>query len=170
MVRHLAYFNYRSYVNRMGFCGDEKVLEVGCGGGNLSRVLAGRVGKLVCVDCSKYWIRKVQRRLGNFKNVEFGLVDVLDFKKENYFDAVVVSYVLHDIAEKNKVVGILRRCLKDGGIVYVREPMRKSHGISADEIRKLFLGNRFAEENFWEGYSFPLRGRVCEFVFRKKLF
>ena len=64
-VRYLAYFNYKNYVSRINLQENEKVLEVGCGGGNLSRFLAEKLpqGKLVCIDISEYWIDKSKKRL-----------------------------------------------------------------------------------------------------------
>lgn len=52
LVRSLAYFNYKCYANRLNLQGNEQVLEVGCGGGNLSRFLAERLprGKLTCIE------------------------------------------------------------------------------------------------------------------------
>ena len=69
LVRNIAYFNYKSYVKRLALKGNEKVLEIGCGGGNLSRFLAKRLpfGKLVCIDNSKYWIDKAKKRLRNIR-------------------------------------------------------------------------------------------------------
>ena len=169
LVRYLAYFNYKNYVCGIGFRGDEKVLEVGCGGGNLSRFLAKKVEKLVCVDCSRYWAGKARRRLRNFSNIKFELADVLNFDKEDYFDIIIVHYVLHDIIQRDKAIGVLKKCLRNDGVVYTREPVRKSHGMLTEEIENLFLQNGFVNEKSWSGYSFPLRGRIYEGVFRKKL-
>ena len=81
-VRCLAYFNYRDYVNRMKLRGDEKVLEVGSGGGNLSRFLAKRLskGKLICIDNSAYWINKTRNRLKGYKNIGFKIEDILNIE------------------------------------------------------------------------------------------
>ncbi len=168
LIKYLGYFNYRNYTYGIDFCGDEKVLEVGCGGGNLSKFIFKKFrGELTCLDVSNYWLYKSKRRLRDFNNIKFILSDILNFKKKDYFDVVVVHYVLHDIIDKNKAIGVFRKCLKKNGVVYLREPMRKSHGISVNEIRDLFLKNGFIEDKFWKGYSFPLRGKVCEFIFRK---
>lgn len=171
LVKYLAYFNYKNYTKGIDLRGNEKLLEIGCGGGNLSRFLAERLplGKVVCIDSSKYWIEKAKDRLKKFRNVEFRLGDVLDFKRENYFDVVVAHYVLHDITkkERKKAVEILSRSLKPKGLIYIREPIRKSHGMPSEEIKSLMLKRGFSEENSKEGYSFPLRGKVCAGIFTK---
>ena len=74
-VRYLAYFNYRNYARGLDLRDNERVLEVGSGGGNLSRFLAEKIpdGRLVCLDNSEYWIKKAKKRLSDFRNVEFVL-------------------------------------------------------------------------------------------------
>ena len=170
LVRNIAYFNYKSYVKRLVLKGNEKVLEVGCGGGNLSRFLAERTpnGKLVCIDSSKYWIDKAKRRLRYFDNIKLRLEDILNLKEEN-FDVAVVYYVLHDIQkqERGKAINILRKSLKENARVYIREPMRKAHGMAPEEIENLMLNRGFLEIKSKQGYSFPLRGKVYEGVFQK---
>lgn len=171
LARYLAYSNYKNYVSQINLNGKEKVLEVGCGGGNLSRFLAEKLpfGELVCIDNSNYWIDKAGRRLRNFKNIELVREEVLDFERKNYFDVIAVHYVLHDIFEKEKVVRILKDNLNEGGKVYLREPTRKSHGMAFEEIEELMNGEGFLKEKSKEGYSFPIRGRVYEGVFGKKI-
>ncbi|MEA3329306.1 MAG: class I SAM-dependent methyltransferase [Nanoarchaeota archaeon] len=168
-TRYLANFNYRSYANRLNLQGNEQILEVGCGGGNLSRFLSEKLpsGDLVCLDNSAYWIKKSKETLSDFKNIEFVLGDVLNFKRKNYFDLVVVHYVLHDLIEKEKSVEVLSRSLKSSGKVYVREPIRKNHGMLSREIERLMFSARFEKLSSREGYSFPIRGKIYEGIFKK---
>ena len=58
LVRYLGYFNYKRYSKKLELKGNEKVLELGSGGGNLSRFLTGRLpqGELYCIDISPYWL------------------------------------------------------------------------------------------------------------------
>ena len=170
LVRYLAYFNYKSYAQRINLQGNEKILEIGCGGGNLSRFLAERLsqGELVCIDYSEYCIDKAKRRLRSFENIRLELTDFLDFNKENYFDIAVIHYVLHDIIEREKAIGTLRNSLKRKAIVYIREPLRESHGMSSEEIRKLMSLKGFFEDKSEEGYYFPIRGKTYDGVFRKQ--
>jgi SAM-dependent methyltransferase len=172
LLRYLAYFNYRSYTQRMNLQGNEKGLEIGSGGGNLSRLLAKRLsqGRLVCIDNSEYWIEKAKGRLRNFRNIEFRLEDILDFNERGYFDAVIIHYVLHDILKEKRenVAGILSRSLKSKGLIYIREPTRKNHGMPFEEIRSLMLKNGLSEQGYRVGYSFPARGKFYEGVFQKR--
>ena len=82
------------------------------------------------------------------------------FTNGNYFDAIIVHYLLYDIKERMKTIDIIARSLKDKGRIFIREPTRKSHGMPPEEIRKLMLNAGFLERNFREGYFFPLRGKV----------
>ena len=167
LVRNLAYLNYSLYVRGLHLKRDEKVLEIGCGGGNLSRFLAKEVRELICIDNSEYWIKKARERLRNSENIQIEICDILDFDKENYFDVAIVHYVLHDLPEKEKTVRILNKCLNSTGRVYIREPTRSSHGISSSEIEKLMYSANFSKLNSQEDYSFPLRGKVYGGSFRK---
>jgi ubiquinone/menaquinone biosynthesis C-methylase UbiE len=167
LVKNFAYFNYENYVKRLYLKENEKVLEIGCGSGNLSRFLAKEVRELVCIDNSEYWIREARKRLRNSENILLNRCDILDFDKENYFDVAIVHYVLHDIPEKEMTVHILNKCLNSVGRIYIREPTRNSHGISSSEIEKLMCSANFSKIKSQEDYSFPLRGRVYEGSFRK---
>lgn len=169
LIRYLAYFNYNNYVERISLHGNERVLEVGCGGGNLSRFLAGRLpqGKLICIDNSDYWLQKAKDRLKKFGNISFELENILDFNEGYQFDIVMVHYVLHDILEREKAIDILNKSLKSNGRIYIREPTRKNHGMSSKEVEKLMFLAGLEKFSSKEGYSFPLRGKIYEGVFRK---
>ena len=171
LVRYLAYSNYKNYVSRMNLQGNERVLEIGCGGGNLSRFLAESLpfGKLVCIDVSEYWIKKAENRLRKFRNIRFQTSDILDFNERNYFDIAVLHYVLHEIQEEKRAgaIKILSKSLNGKSRVYIREPIRKIHGIPSEEIKKLMEQENFLELISREGYSFPIRGKIYEGIFER---
>ncbi len=171
LVKYLAYFNYKKYISKMNLKGNEKILEVGCGGGNLSRFMARKLisGKLVCIDNSNYWINKAGKGLEGFKNVELVQEDILDFEKKNYFDLVVVHYMLHGMNKKEKAIECFKNNLRQKGKIYIREPIRKSHGIPSKEIEELMGVGGFLKGKSKESYSFPMRGKVYEGVFVKIL-
>ncbi len=159
LIRNFAYFNYKNYVRELNLQGNEKVLEVGSGGGNLSRFLAEKVRELICIDKSSYWIEKSKKRLKGFKNIKFEISDLLDFNKEDYFNVAIIHYVLHDINKKNrlKTIKILKDKLEKNGKIYIREPTRKNHGMPAKEIEDLMLSSGLKKIFSREIYSLPLR-------------
>ena len=171
LTRYLAYFNYRTYSNEMNLQGNEKVLEVGCGGGNLSRVIAKRLslGELVCIDSSEYWIEKSKKRLRKFRNIEYKLKDITKISlKNSYYDVVVFNWVLHDIKqeERLKTIKLLKDKLKERGKIYVREPTRKRHGMPTKEIKDLMQLAGLKESYSKDNYSLLLRANYSG-VFQK---
>lgn len=67
LLQHgLARRLYSGYADSLGLQGNEKVLELGCGSGALSRHIASRLSqgsRLTCLDTSKAWIEVARRRL-----------------------------------------------------------------------------------------------------------
>lgn len=135
---------YNPYIKTYELKGNERVLDFGCGGGIGSRCLAkylNQGGHLTCVDISNYWIEKARKRLAKYSNVEcwVGNIRELDIP-DAWFDVISIFHVIHDIApaERQDTVKALSRILRAGGIIFIREPTKKSHGMSVDEIRTLF--------------------------------
>ncbi len=134
---------YGPYMKTFGLKGDERVLDFGCGGGAGSACLArllSRNGHLSCVDVSAYWIERARKRLKKYPNVECRAGDIRELDiADSSFDVVSVFHVIHDIApaQRQGTVDVLSRKLKAGGRLFIREPIKTSHGMPADEIRAL---------------------------------
>lgn len=134
---------YNAYIKSFGLNGDEKVLDFGCGGGTGSQCLIkflNENGHLTCVDASSFWMKKAERRLRKYPNVECKTGDIrkLDIP-DSSFDVISIIHVIHDIepAERQDTVNALSRKLKTGGSLFIREPIKKSHGMPIEEIQTL---------------------------------
>lgn len=134
---------YNPYFKTFGLKGNERVLDFGCGGGAGSRCLANLLSKdghLTCVDVSRHWIAKARKRLGKYSNVECKAGDIRELDiSDSSFDVISAIHVIHDIApqERQDIVKALSRKLKEGGLLFIREPTKKSHGMPVEEIRAL---------------------------------
>jgi ubiquinone/menaquinone biosynthesis C-methylase UbiE len=134
---------YDSYYRSFGLKGDEMVLDFGCGGGAGSKRLAGLLnnnGHLTCIDISTFWISRAVKRLKRFSNVDCNAGDIRELDiDDSSFDIITIFHVIHDIDpdERQDIVKVLSRKLKTGGILYIREPVKVSHGMPAEEIRAL---------------------------------
>ena len=143
---------YRRFVDSFGLKGEEMVLDFGCGPGSSSRFIAQILekggGELTCFDLSKTWIERVRKHLSRFSNVEYYAEDIRKWdEKDNYFDAVAIHFMLHDInkSERHEVVRALAEKMKTGARLFIREPAKEGHGMSPEEIRELMSKNGLEE-------------------------
>lgn len=131
---------YNPYFKTFGLKGNERVLDFGCGGGAGSRCLANLISKrghLTCVDVSSYWIGKTRKRLDKYSNVECKSGDIRELDiPDSSFDVISTIHVIHDIApaERQDIVKTLSQKLKAGGLLFIRELVKKSHGMPVEEI------------------------------------
>ena len=61
---------------------------------------------------------------------------------DSSFDIISTIHVVHDISpsERQDIVKTLSQKLKAGGLFFIREPVKKSHGMPVEEIRTFFAG------------------------------
>ena len=142
---------YNPYFKTFGLKGNERVLDFGCGGGAGSRCLANLLnedGHLTCVDVSSHWIAKATKKLDKYSNVECKSGDIRELDISDYsFDVISAIHVIHDIApaERQDIAKVLSQKLKAGGLLFIREPIKKSHGMPVEEIRALLTGEGLKE-------------------------
>lgn len=107
----------RRLVERLEVEEGARVLDVGCGTGRLTRWIAERVGPrgdVVGVDPLEERIA-VARSHGGAVRFEVGQAEALDAFEDASFDVVVLSSVLHWVADKAKALAEIRRVLRPGG-------------------------------------------------------
>jgi ubiquinone/menaquinone biosynthesis C-methylase UbiE len=142
---------YKPYFTTFGLKGDETVLDFGCGGGVGSRCLRKLLtsqGHLTCVDISSFWINKAKKRLNKYTNVECKSGDIRELEiPENTCDVISIFHVIHDIApvERQDIINTLSHKLKANGTIFIREPIKESHGMPVEEIRTLLSGAGLTE-------------------------
>jgi ubiquinone/menaquinone biosynthesis C-methylase UbiE len=144
---------YSPYIKSFGIKGNERILDFGCGGGISSRCIAKKLTKggfLTCVDTSKFWIKKAERRLRKYNNVEFKTGDIRDLDiPDSSYDIMSIVHVIHDIAAelRQATVKSLAAKLKEGGKLFIIEPTKKTHGMPIEEIRTLMRNAGLVETN-----------------------
>jgi ubiquinone/menaquinone biosynthesis C-methylase UbiE len=137
----LGSLRYKKYIQELRLKPDENALDFGCGGGAVSKYIAEELsnGSLVCLDTSAFWLEKAKKRMTGLSNVEYVCKTIEDADlPDNHFDSVFIHFVLHDIAEKDRqeVIDALACKLKEKGLIYIREPTRKDHGMLPSEIEQ----------------------------------
>jgi trans-aconitate 2-methyltransferase len=157
-----------------GLSPDAAVLDVGCGTGRVTELLAELVpqGQVLAVDASSEMVELARRRLGGRARV--WCQDVLDLQLEQELDAIVSTATLHWVPDHERLWPVLARALRGGGrleaqcggegnIAHVREVIERVaralapelvgfspwHFAGADETRRRLLGAGFEQVHCW---------------------
>ncbi len=95
----------------------ERILEIGCGTGNLTKHLVDMGFKVVGLDVSEEMVKVAKRKL---PKVEFLVADVREFSLDERFDAIISTFdSLNNILEDDDMVTAfinVRRHLREGGV------------------------------------------------------
>jgi ubiquinone/menaquinone biosynthesis C-methylase UbiE len=98
---------------------DRDMLEIGCGDGRLSSLLAKKVRNLTAIDPDKAMINLARRDI-NGVDFRVGHGESLEFNDKSY-DIIVFSYSLHH-QDCVKALDEAKRVLRDKGIILIIEP------------------------------------------------
>lgn len=162
---------YRRWVRSLGLIGSEDVLEVGSGAGACARHLAAALptGTLTCVDIDPGWLDIARDRLAFFGGrVGFEVADMTIWSQPDSYDAVIVHFVLHDVArdDRDAVLANVASSLRPNGRLYLREPLE--HGMRFDELRERLARVRLIPAHSEEFGSVPLMGDTVSGVWRRR--
>jgi ubiquinone/menaquinone biosynthesis C-methylase UbiE len=107
-----------------------RVLDIGCGMGDVTMLAAGFVGpagSVVSIDLDQVSIDTAQRRTSaaGLDNVTFHRADISTLTDQKLFDAIVGRLVLEFLPDTTAIVGRLCGLLKLGGIIALQEPTWK---------------------------------------------
>lgn len=118
----------RNFINNwlLARCRGKKILDYGCGNGEISIFLAKNGAKVIGIDISNISIENAKKKAieeGVEKNTSFFVMDAekLEFK-ENSFDIIVCSGVLHHL-DIQRAYSELARTLKPDGEIICNEPL-----------------------------------------------
>ena len=95
-----------------------RVLELGCGTGEVTALIAERVGpsgEIVAIDRDPAQIEAARARLAGQRNIQWIVSEIDDFQPTAAFDAVVGRYVLIYLRDPEQTVAHAARWLRPGG-------------------------------------------------------
>jgi ubiquinone/menaquinone biosynthesis C-methylase UbiE len=106
-------------------CGD--VLEIGCGTGTFSRLLAGRADRVLAIDLSPQMIRLAQERSRLYTHINFVKADVMTYELPvDQFDCIATLTTLHHLPIK-PILRKIRKALKPGGMFVCLDLYQRSN-------------------------------------------
>jgi ubiquinone/menaquinone biosynthesis C-methylase UbiE len=131
----------------------DRVLDVGCGTGNLTLTAeryAGVSGSVYGIDASPEMIevaRKKAKRSGSKVVFEVGLIEKIPYSDAN-FDVVIIRLMVHHLPDDLKRQGFAEvfRVLKPGGLVFLADFVPPANHILA-HIASALVGHRMMQNN-----------------------
>ncbi len=103
------------------------ILEIGCGTGEFTRLLAGRAAKVLAIDLSTQMIRLARMRSQLYPNIDFVNGDVLAHQlPANQFDCIATLTTLHHLPIET-ILRKIRKALKPRGIFVCLDLYQRSN-------------------------------------------
>ena len=130
-------------------------LEIGCGIGTFSRLLAKHSSCVTAIDLSPKMIETAENLSKSYANLEFRVADVLktDFPDE-HFDAIVSIATFHHLP-LDEVLPKLKKTLKSGGKLLILDVSRLD-GIEDYFIASAAVPLSLLLKLFHNGFSRPI--------------
>ena len=132
---NLRHFRIMGFLNSAGLTRRASVLEIGCGIGTLTGLLARYLtkGKVVAVDISPESVSIARKRLAKASNVSFIVSDMTDFSYPDLFDFIVLPDVLEHIplSQHKDLFRTLAGLMHDMTVIMIHIP----HPRALDYIR-----------------------------------
>ena len=115
------------WLEKFGLVAGANVLEIGCGVGTQTELIAHRLrgsGSVTAVDFSARSIELARRRLSGRPNVELIAGDVVQLELDRKFDVIVMPDVIEHIPvdQHLELFANVRRWLEDSGWVLIHMP------------------------------------------------
>ncbi|MEK6955464.1 MAG: methyltransferase domain-containing protein, partial [Nanoarchaeota archaeon] len=98
-----------------------KILDVGCGVGNISLQIASNGYNVLGIDIDKASVDYANKK-NKFKNCKFKVANAHDINIKEKYDVIVSPEVLEHLKHPEKLVSSIQRLLKDDGLLIITIP------------------------------------------------
>lgn len=99
-----------------------RTLEVGCGTGNFTELIAQKCSQLVAVDLNSSYVSQTKARLQNYGHVKVSTADATKMECTQPFDTIILLDVLEHIEDDVDLLWRLRSYLAPDGTLLLKVP------------------------------------------------
>jgi trans-aconitate methyltransferase len=130
----------------------ERILDLGCGTGVLSNLIAESGASVVGIDSSADMINKAKTE---YSNIDFQILSATDFYFEKPFDAIFSNAVLHWVLDKESAIDCMYKNLKPGGRLVLEMGGKNNVSSIINAIKKVLIKYEFEENAKTQIWYYP---------------
>ena len=152
----------QKFIRMLGNVKGKKILDIGCGRGNLSFYLAQKGAHVVGIDLSKNFIDFCKNEMKRLNlEIDFRIMNaqIPDFE-DGSFDLIVGSRIVHHLPDIELFFRECRRILKMKGHIIFIEPLKKNPIVN---MNRKYLKPK--ERTFYEHPLFLSEVKIAKKVF-----
>ncbi len=151
--KHAFVFKYgEDLVDLLNPKAGEWILDLGCGTGYLSNIIAASGARVTGIDNSADMIEKARRE---YPGLDFRLLSATDFHFEKPFDAIFSNAVLHWILDKEKAFDRIHQNLKTNGRIVLEMGGKNNVHSIISASKKVLAKHGFTENAKADIWYFP---------------
>jgi len=134
----------QDWIKQNNFPANNKILEIGCATGALSRYISSLEHDLTGVDLSESMITVTQK---NHPEISFNVADVtkLPFDTES-FDSIISASLLNIVPDKEKALTEMIRVCKSGGTISILVPLMGFNDTKLNTLKSSLKTTGFSSE------------------------
>ena len=145
-VREIWYEHWHRYAFAAGLVRGARVLDLACGEGYGSFLLADQAGHVTGVDISQQAVDHARTRYQR-DNLEFAVGSAADIPLEDdSFDRVVSFETLEHLAEQEEMLAEFRRVLRPDGLLIISSPDRAVYSDQAGYQNEFHVRELYRDE------------------------
>jgi len=144
-------------LTKLRLAGSERVLDIGCGDGELTALIAEKLpyGKAVGIDNSSDMVKLAQKNFGDgvLNNLSFSTMDVRQLNFDEHFDIVFSNACLHWVTDHLQVLCDIQCCLNPSGRIILQMGGKGNAATGFGIADSLTREDKYME--FFKDFSFP---------------
>lgn len=143
----IRYEHMHRYAWVTSFCGGKDVLDIACGEGYGSALLAKHARSVIGVDISDEAVKHAQHVYGDYKNLSYRQGSATSIPQPSSSVDVVVSFeTIEHLAEQSEMLAELRRVLKPDGLLIISSPNKKVYSEGRDYVNEFHVKELYFDE------------------------
>lgn len=151
-------FNWATeLVDKLHLSGSESLLDIGCGDGRVSALIASRlpIGKVVAIDSSSEMVAKARERFPpiKHKNLDFLHLDAHNLDFVSKFDLAFSNAVLHWIEDHQNVLSRVERSLHKFGRLLFQMGGSGNAAEMVTAFDRVITSSNWSQ--YFRGFNFP---------------